>query len=498
MEISVLDSILNDNLKPWLIDNSNVKHFQEAIKNVNQIKCDNYNQLHEQIINILGNEFKHISKKINNSYSKQQTKLISNFYSIEFNQYTDTITQFYFLIISKETERIFNSFIIESKSWEDPIDIYYHATQTLLGIRVLASEVNEELIERNYNNNIPQDHIQYALQFLKIKLIALFFDIQELFKEHLNNIETIDTFCINYLGKIDTTIKLKPAESLIRFNLNKIINKIYENSELNKLLKLTESLKSENKNQIIAAIENYKFFIKTDLSINSIDDLLDTEIINKYFEEYKAEVLEKINTHNLGHQRLMIINEELEKNENPSNDTNNKFSISSKIYNWLIQQKEMYQQHASNIFSNEETAKVKATKLKSPLTKKSKANLSEQKQYASEHLKFLSGYNIKNEKIMSDAHFKQVLDYTYYLIEKEILPTNIEPIPQIGFASNAIRYTYYKIHQYLYGTQSIKEIWIDFLHEVFSQFKNTSKSTTKAKFSTKPPSYDLDIEQMKR
>lgn len=497
MEIPVLDSILHDSLKVWLVDITNTKQLTTLINKVNQVNPNTYDKLHEQIVILLDN-YKHISKKINKPYSKQQSSIVTNFYKIENPSYTDTITQFYFLIISKETERIFNSFLIESKNWTDPIDIYYHTTQTLLGIRVLASEVNEEIRERNFNNNIPQNYIHYTLLLLKNKLIALFFDIQEIFKEHLNNIETIDTFCINYLGNIDANIKLEPTESLIRFNLNNIIIKKYDDSEINKLLKLTEALKSENKNQLIAAIENYKFFIKTDLTINSIDELLDTEIITKYFEEYKAEVLEKINTYNLGHLRLMIINQELEKIENPSNDTNNKFSISSKIYNWLIQQKEMYQQHASNIFSNEETAKAKAKKIKSPLPKKSKANLEEQKHFASEHLAFLNGYNLQGDKIMTDNNYKLLINYTFYLIEKEKLPTDIKPLPQIGFSSIGIRYTYYKIHEYIYGTQSIRDNWIEFIHEVFSQFKNTSKSTTKAKFSTKPPSYDKDLEQIKR
>ena len=83
MEISVLDSILHDNLKPWLLDNSNVKYFQEAIKNINQTKCENYNQLHQQIIKLLGNEYKHISKKINKPYSSNQIKLVDNFFSVE-------------------------------------------------------------------------------------------------------------------------------------------------------------------------------------------------------------------------------------------------------------------------------------------------------------------------------------------------------------------------------------------------------------------------------
>jgi hypothetical protein len=497
MEIPVLESILNDNLKPWLIDTSNVKYFKEAIKNINQTKCENYNQLHQQIIKLLGNEYKYISKKINNKYSSNQIKLVDNFYSIEIPNYTDAITQFYFLLISKETQRIFNSFILESKNWTDSNDFYFHTSQTLTSINALATNVNSEILERNYVEKNPIDNTHYILLILKYKLITLFFDIQELFKEHLNNIEDISSFCINYFDKIDTSIILQPTEELIRFSLNKLLNNAYNENEVKNLLELTKSIKSENKVQIIAAIQNYKYYSGKDINIQNFDELVNLNTISKEVEEYKTEILENVNTHNLGHQRLMIITQELEKIENHSIETGNKYSISSKIYNWLIQQKDLYQQHASNIFSNEETAKAKAKKLKSPIPKKSKANLEEQKQYASEHLAFLNGYNLQGVKIMTDNNYKLLINYTFYLIEKEKLPTDIKPLPQIGFSSIGIRYTYYKIHEYIYGTQLIRDNWIDFLHEVFSQFKNTSKSTTKAKFSTKPPSYDKDIEQMK-
>lgn len=497
MEIPILDSILHDNLKPWLIDNLNTKQFSSVISKANQINGNTYEKLHEQVITLLDN-YKHISKKINKPYSKQQSKTVSNFYKIENPSYTDTITQFYFLIITKETERIFNSFSIESKRWIDPIDIYYHTTQTLLGIRVLASEVNEEMKERNFNNNTPLNHIDYTLLLLKNTLIALFFDIQEVFKGHLNNIETIDTFCINYLGKIDTNIKLEPTEELIRFNLNKIINKIYDDSELNKLLKLSEFLKSENKNQLVAAIENYKFFIKIDVSINSIDELLDTEIITKYFEEYKAEVLEKINTHNLGHQRLMLINQELEKIENHSIKNDNKYSIISKINNWLEQQKAIYLQNPSAIFSTEIEAQSISENRKSPLPQKDKETFVEQKKLAYEYLKFLNGFNRNNEKILSDSDFSRLINFTNYLIETGLVPEEIKIIPQANIGSDYIRYTFYTIHKALYGTQKINVNWISFLKAVFLQFKNSEWQTLKTKFSTKPILYDADLKALKK
>ena len=498
MEISVLDSILHDNLKPWLLDNSTVKYFQEAIKNINQTKCENYNQLHQQIIKLLGKDYKYISKKINNPYSNNQTKLVDNFYSIEIPNYTDISTQFYYLLISKESQRIFNSFILESKNWTDSNDFYFHTSQTLTSINALATNVNNEILERNYEGNIPIDNIHYTLFILKYKLIALFFDIQELFKEHLNNIEDISSFCINYFDKIDTSIILQQTEALIRFSLNKLINNAYNENKVKNLIELTESIKSENKVLLIAAIHNYNYYSKKDITIQNFDELVNLNTINKEVEEYKIEILENVNTHNLGHQRLMIINQELEKIENHSIKNDNKYSIISKINNWLEQQKAIYLQNPSAIFSTEIEAQSISENRKSPLPQKDKETFVEQKKLAYEYLKFLNGFNRNNEKIMSDSDFSRLINFTNYLIETGLVPEEIKVIPQANIGSDYIRYTFYTIHKALYGTQKINVNWISFLKAVFLQFKNSEWQTLKTKFSTKPFLYDADLKALKK
>lgn len=47
MVIPVLDSILHDNLKPWLIDNLNTKQFSSVINKANQINGNTYEKLNE-------------------------------------------------------------------------------------------------------------------------------------------------------------------------------------------------------------------------------------------------------------------------------------------------------------------------------------------------------------------------------------------------------------------------------------------------------------------
>lgn len=499
MEIPILDSILHDSLKPWLIDTSNLRQYNAAIKTANQIKGDTYDKLHKQVDSLLV-DYPHLTKKINKKYSKQQSKLVSNFYTIECPECTDTITQFYHFIITKETERIFNSFLIESASWKSPVDIYYHTTQTLLGIRVLVSKVIEELEERNYRDNNPQDHIHYTLLLLKNKLISLFFDIQEIFKEHLENIDDISSFSITNFGKLDKNIVLTPTDELINFKLCKIINNEYDEVELIDLLNLTKTLKSENTNQIIASIENFIFYKRNNLLIDNLSNLLDETTIKEVIENYENKVLNNINKLNLGHQRLMIINSEIENLNNGLSypEMHNKFSIISKINNWLQQQKEIYRQNPSAIFSAEIDAQTISENRKNPLPKKDKETFAEQKKLAYEYLKFLNGFNRNNEKIMSETEFTRLINSINYLIETGSVPEKIKIITQINISADYIRYTFYTIHKALYGTKKIKPEWISFLKAVFSQFNNSEWQTLKTKFSAKPVLYDIDLKALKK
>ena len=151
-----------------------------------------------------------------------------------------------------------------------------------------------------------------------------------------------------------------------------------------------------------------------------------------------------------------------------------------------------------SIYSTEVDAKTYIDKNKNPFPKKDKTTIDEQKKTAYEHLKFLSGHNLKNQKIMTDEEFKRLINYTNHLIEKNKLPDNLKMLSQININAEYIRYTYYNIHKLLYGTRKINTTWIDFLKGVFSQFKNTEWKTIKTKFSKIPDMYIADLKQLKK
>jgi hypothetical protein len=171
-------------------------------------------------------------------------------------------------------------------------------------------------------------------------------------------------------------------------------------------------------------------------------------------------------------------------------------SITRQLYTWLREQNEIYKNHASQIFVP--TVQNEGAKNTKPKATKQKITTQEQKSIAQKRFAFLSGYNRKNEKIMSDDDFARLTTYICSLIETGIVPPNIQPISQTGTTSEYLRYTFYLIHKDLYTTRPTRPEWLDLLHAVFTQFQDVEVATTRKKFSTVPPHYEKDVREIEK
>jgi hypothetical protein len=105
----------------------------------------------------------------------------------------------------------------------------------------------------------------------------------------------------------------------------------------------------------------------------------------------------------------------------------------------------------------------------------------------------LDGLNHSNIRIMSEANFRQLVEYTTHLAIIDSVPTIDKPFPELAISTRHIRYTFYRLHKELFGTSKIRPAFIDFLHTAFSQFDNWEWLTTKAQFSIAPKSYKKDF-----
>src|SRR5690606_25548442 len=87
--------------------------------------------------------------------------------------YKDPATQFYFLLITAEAQRIFNEISHRRKNWTEQVDIVYNVGNTLNNVKVLAVQTAEELKERLLTDvpNDQSDVIHFALFYLKHNLI---------------------------------------------------------------------------------------------------------------------------------------------------------------------------------------------------------------------------------------------------------------------------------------------------------------------------------------
>jgi hypothetical protein len=502
MELKILDGVIHGDLKPWQIDLSNKKNFVALLTNANKATPKTTAELLTQIVTLL-QDFPESKKKANALPKSKDTTLTTHFYKTELPPFTNSVSQFYSLLISKEALRFFNHLIEHTSKLPAELDVFFNVNNSLKYIRNLARQVNKEIqdLRKLAITEEQKELSEFALLTLKQTLIGLFFDIQERFKSSLKEVLSEDNFYILYLDETPpATTQLKPTVSLFEFQLTKLFADEYNEEAALELLKQMQNNPAKEMQLLQAALENYIFLQSQNIEITNrgIQQLTEGSKIKQHLGEAQAVIEKQINQYNYGHQRANALSDSIDELHYIHSGCNNKYSIPSLLRKWLEQQKEMYQQNANATFAKLTDADTEAARLKSPLSKKDKATIDQQKQYALEHLAFMNGYNIKNEKIMPDSDHNRMMEYTYHLIEKGKLPTGIKKIPQTGFAANGIRYTYYKIHEFLYGTQSIRKEWIDFLHAVFQQFKDTQPSTTKAKFSTKPKAYDADLKQMKR
>lgn len=126
-------------------------------------------------------------------------------------------------------------------------------------------------------------------------------------------------------------------------------------------------------------------------------------------------------------------------------------------------------------------------------------SLEEKQQIARSHIEFLGGCNLQCLPIMSPKEYKNLIGYVNYLVEHEQVPPSIERIRPTNISKDHIKHTFYLIHKQLCGTNSFRDVIINFLIAVFQDFETKPTfSTMKTKFSVGPKSYYADVEKFKK
>lgn len=199
MEIKILNSIIHKELTPWLIKTDN-QIIAEKIRQVGNKEPKQIIELTRQI-KILVNDFPELSKWIEKQTVSDNSDIKQLYYESSMPVFTDAISKYYSLLIRKETLRIFNVYLIKSEKWTDSIDINYHTSLLLRRIKNLTKQVFKEIADRNLQEHQAYNNINFVLQYLKHSLITLYFSVQEVHKDLLEQTITLEDFYLLELNQ---------------------------------------------------------------------------------------------------------------------------------------------------------------------------------------------------------------------------------------------------------------------------------------------------------
>ena len=212
MEVKILDSILHGSLKPWKIDTTNSRRFIGLVKAAKANTQTTNAELVKQLMELLS-DFPAVRKLLFDE-PKNSSTIQPLLFDIELPRYKDAVTNFYYLLITGETLWSYNTFLHQSESWTDLIDIRYQVGKTLTNVRVLAKQTGIEFIEQGFTTppDPQSDVTHFALYYLKNSLIQLYFSIQEHFKSSLESTISLEDFYLLDLEESNLNmIELKPA-----------------------------------------------------------------------------------------------------------------------------------------------------------------------------------------------------------------------------------------------------------------------------------------------
>lgn len=203
MNVKILDSILHGSLKPWKFATENSKRITALVKAAKAVDLDSIDDLLSQL-KILLTDYPELLEEL-----KQGQNDVPNIsptpYKIELPKYVNAASNFYQLIISGESLRMFNEFVYLAEDWTEPVDLRFHVSKMLTNIRVLAKQTVIELQEQGFthNSDLNENITYFALNNLKQCLIQLYFSFQEHFKKSLETITTLEDFYLLDLQEVN-------------------------------------------------------------------------------------------------------------------------------------------------------------------------------------------------------------------------------------------------------------------------------------------------------
>lgn len=503
MNLIIYNSIVNGNLRPNSLKDkitySSIAHLLNKTPRTTL-------EAEQVLINILGkfedlkfneNKQKNINDYFNaTDYTPISAAIIPPDIELTFAQLNTPELRFYYFVISTEGLRIKSTLIESVELIKDDICSAEEIKDTLRQFIRHAKQIAQAKEETEQTSLI--------FDLLLTQLIKLYFELVFIFEPLLKekdiySFEDFHSICLNRQPSESSLIAFNQA-----LNLNlaqKAIQKEFDKNEINLLLdNLYHNLTlAPNDTKLIAltvALENYVFFHSENEPIPEFRKLYESEFIRECIKIKRQAFSAEINVLSNPREVLAILEEFADSIQvltsiAPDIEKLLDLSVIRSLLKWLSKQQEICENNLANSFSP--TIQIGAHNGGTLKPKVQQTNPQEQKTTAHKLLYFLSGHNLKNEKIMSDNDFARLVQYVENLIDTGIVPADIKPIYTLNISNEYLRYTFYLIHKQLYSTRPIRPEWINLLHSVFSQFENVMFETTRKKFSTAPLHYDSDL-----
>lgn len=189
MQLLIFNEILHGNLRPWLSSSINLPVFKQAVLQVKSKQPATLTD-HVECIKLLLPENEELVKKLSDLNVTAVDKFRTPHAVIQPLAPFDVVTQYYSLLISLETLRLYNQFLLHSENLETVVDIQFQTGRLLKSLKVMAVQTSEELKEQN------SQQVVFILSSLRNALLVLFFSIQEQFKTMLPQTITFEDFVL--------------------------------------------------------------------------------------------------------------------------------------------------------------------------------------------------------------------------------------------------------------------------------------------------------------
>ena len=535
MDLKIFNSILFGELQPYSGQNKEEKYFADKLK-PSFVMPGNVEEFEEALNKALKDHPLLLEKEeyfinLNPEEGRIEIKSVRDeifepLIDIDIPPHFNATTEYYYYLIKNEGTRAVHELAKEIQSVGTEADGRFILQKILSQIEYLLSNTAREL-KALPNTDIPfyeptheesdteriQMNTHFVFYTLQITLIRLYYEILSTFLALTDGMgKTESELYVHVLGKTPPRVTVEKVSKglAIRRAQNIAEAQDFQETKANELINELHRFLPNDLNNIklqiaITALEN-RLFIESQIenpTHHNFEELYSSHLADSILRTVKTQYKEQLEQYTYGHERMEILEELSDSIQLPSFTSTQKpnplrNSIPRRLDRWFDSQKDLYKNHLTETFPTTHIGKGPHEVSQEPKAKKERSDFSTQKTTARKYLHFLSGNNPQQNKIMQENEYTRLLMYVDHLIETGNVPDNIRQIPQTGVSTGMIRYTFYLIHKELYTTRPIKDPWIDFLLAVFTQFKDSTHSTTKTKFSVKPSNYQHDMKDMTR